>query len=166
MNLTEVQKEFHPSSKVWIYTSSTIFSKDVETQIQKTLDDFCVGWTAHNKELKAAACIVESRFIILCVDEHLNPATGCSIDKSVRILQEIEDQHNINLFDRMLFTYKDKQGNTLTCSRLVFEERIASGEISEDTIVYNTLCNTMEMLNSSWNVPLKDSWMASYFNLV
>jgi hypothetical protein len=96
------------------------------------------------------------------VDESQAGASGCSIDKSVRFMKELEVQYNINLFDRFNLAYK--QDNIIrSVPRNQFEELIKAGTITQNTIVFNNLVQTLAELETKWEVPLKDSWHIQLF---
>src|SRR5690606_27655128 len=87
---------------------------------------------------------------------------GCSIDKSVYLLKEIEQETGLNLFDRLQVAYR-KGDQIVVASRHEFEELVASGEITEDTIVFNNLVTSYPELETHWEVPVKESWHAKVF---
>jgi hypothetical protein len=155
MNISE-------NSRVWIYQSDRAFTSSEEESIKGALDEFTGQWQAHGNQLTAASEIRYNRFIILIVDESQAGASGCSIDKSVNLMKEIEKHFNVNLFDRFIIAYKD--GNqVLSTNREGFEDLIREGKVNEDTIVFNNLVPTVSDLNSKWEVPFKDSWHATVF---
>ncbi len=159
-NLTEV----HADSKIWIYTFSKKISSAQAEEIGKSLDAFCKNWTAHSKELRAFWNIYDFRILILGVDEHLNPASGCSIDKSVHFLQELEQEFQLELFNRMLFSYiEDKQIHTL--NREEFQKHIDEKIIHSETLVVNTLAKNWAEWNSTGFQKLQDSWMKNLFQI-
>ncbi len=157
---------FSENSRVWVYQSDRELTDNEALQIKVLLDNFTTGWTAHNNQLKAKAEIRYNRFIILIVDESQAGASGCSIDKSVHFMQQIESQFGINLFDRFNLAYR--QGSeVLAASRAQFEELLKQGSINADTIVFNNLVQNLTELENKWEVPFKDSWHMQLFgNLV
>ncbi len=155
---------YHPNSKLWIYTVKEILTDEMSNEIAKRLEAFCQNWTAHNKELRAFWNMYDNRIILLGVDEHLNPASGCSIDKSVHLLQDIEKEMNINFFDRMLFSYTD--GSKIhTLSRDEFQQAIDEQKINLETMVVNTLAKNLEEWAIIGIQRLEDSWMKNLFNV-
>jgi thiamine pyrophosphokinase len=154
--------QFSQNSRVWIYQSGKELTTEQTYQIQQQLNAFAQSWTAHNNQLKAAATVQYKRFLILVVDESQAGASGCSIDKSVRFMKELEVQYNINLFDRFNLAYK--QDNIIrSVPRNQFEELIKAGTITQNTIVFNNLVQTLAELETKWEVPLKDSWHIQLF---
>ena len=154
--------QFSENSRVWVYQSNKKLTDEEVSKIQHQLDNFTIGWTAHNNQLKAKAEIKYNRFLILIVDESQAGASGCSIDKSVNFIKQIEQQYNINLLDRFNLAYRD--GNeVLSVPRHDFEEMLKSGSINTGTIVFNNMVQNLKELQTKWEVPFKDSWHIQLF---
>ena len=145
------------SSKVWIYQSNRELSSTEVEQIKELGDEFTQSWAAHGAQLKAAIEIFHNRFIVLFADESETSASGCSIDSSVHFIKQLEKQFNIALFDRMLLAYKHED-EIKTVKMNEFEEKLQTGEISENTIVFNNLVQNLSEFKSRWKIPVKDSW--------
>ncbi|WP_158827010.1 ABC transporter ATPase [Mucilaginibacter lacusdianchii] len=158
--------QFPENSRVWIYQSDRELT-DIETaSLQQQLNAFTQEWTAHSHQLKAAALIKYNRFIILIVDESQAGASGCSIDKSVNVMKQIEQAYNINLFDRFNLAYREGS-RVLSAPRTQFEELIKQGRITPETTVFNNVVQTLYDLETKWEVPFKNSWHAQLFgNLI
>ncbi|RYE30813.1 MAG: ABC transporter ATPase [Sphingobacteriaceae bacterium] len=149
--------EFSPASRIWVYQSDRELSVTEITKLQLQLNQFAQSWTAHNQHLKAAAQVAFNRFIILLVDESQAGASGCSIDKSVRFIQEVENEFNINLFDRFNTAYFEGEEIKIA-NRNQFEILIREGKVNLETIVFNNLISTLADLQTNWQIPLKNSW--------
>lgn len=155
MNISE-------NSRIWIYQANRSFNGDEETKIQQKLNEFTSQWQAHGHCLAARGEIRHHQFIILSVDDQVAGATGCSIDKSVYLMREIEQEFNLDLFDRFRIAYRDS-GNVVNCSREQFEVLLSNGVLSPETIVFNNMISTRKDLSSLWEVPMKNSWHAQVF---
>ena len=151
-------------ARVWIYQSNRVFNMEELDSLHQILKEFTQNWTAHNQQLKADFEIKYNRFIILIVDEHQAGASGCSIDKSVHLMQEIEKQFHVNLFDRFHIAWKESE-NVKSGSRDEFEHQIKSGNINQETIVFNNLVSNYDQLRTNWEIPFKDSWHSKVFKL-
>lgn len=156
MNISE-------DSRVWVYQSDRPFTNEEEQAIQKILNDFIREWQAHGHALAALTEIYYHQFIVLSVNEQIAGATGCSIDKSVHLMKELESKFNINLFDRFRMAYRSGE-EVINCSREEFEERIKKGIIDGQTLVFNNLITRRKELKTSWNIPLAESWHAKVFS--
>ncbi|MCF8319248.1 MAG: ABC transporter ATPase, partial [Sphingobacteriaceae bacterium] len=131
--------------------------------IQERLNAFTASWEAHGKVLKASAEIKYTRFIIFIVDETQASVTGCSIDKSVAVLKTIEQEFNLSLFDRMQVAYRNEHGIQV-CSKATFENLIAKGLVTENTVVFNNLVQNYVALQNAWEIPAKESWHSQLFS--
>ncbi|WP_276390873.1 ABC transporter ATPase [Eudoraea chungangensis] len=145
------------TSRVWIYQSNRAFNEEEEKEIAKALDIFIEEWTAHGSELKAAYEINYRRFIVLALDQQYASASGCSIDASVRFIQQLEEKFQIVLLDKMNVSFK--QGPYITYKPLQEFKKMAKAKaISKNTIVFNNLVvNKQEYINH-WEVPASESW--------
>lgn len=157
MNISE-------NSRLWIYQSDRILSDQEVAAIQKRLNEFTAEWQAHGHALAALAEIIHQQFIVLSVDEQIAGATGCSIDKSVNLMKEIEQKFGINLFDRFRIAFRQDQ-EIVNCSREEFEKFIQSGKVKKDTRVFNNLISTRKELKSNWEIPFSESWHSKVFVL-
>lgn len=158
--------EFSPASKIWIYQSNRELTEPEVNQLQPLLTEFTSGWTAHNQQLKAAAQVIYNRFIVLLVDESLAGASGCSIDKSVRFMQDVEREFSIDLFDRFNTAYIDGD-EIYAANREQLVELLKAGKVTGETIVFNNLVNNLHDFETKWQVPIKSSWHARIFgNLI
>ncbi|WP_316787045.1 ABC transporter ATPase [Pedobacter frigiditerrae] len=153
---------FSPQSKVWIYQSNRQFTPTEAAEIQQKLDAFTAQWTAHGHQLKAKAEIPYNFFIVLTVDQDAASATGCSIDSSVRIIKEIENTYNVDLFNRFNMAYKIND-EVHVAPKEDFETLITIKQIGPQTIVFNNLVQTRAEFEAKWEVAIEDSWHKNIF---
>jgi hypothetical protein len=154
--------QFSENSRVWVYQSNRKLTGEEVSKINSELDEFTIGWTAHNNQLKATGEIRYNRFIVLIVDESQAGASGCSIDKSVRFVKHIEEAYDIHLLDRFNLAYR--QGSeVLSAPRHEFEEMLKQGSINTNTVVFNNMVQNLKDLQTKWEVPFKDSWHIQLF---
>jgi hypothetical protein len=145
------------TSRVWVYQSNKTLSEKEVIVLQSQLNAFVKDWTAHSQQLSAASDILFNRFVILAVDESQAGASGCSIDKSIHFLQSVENQYNITLFDRLTFAYFDKNEAQIVSSNEL-KQLYTEGAISDETLVFDNMVNTVAALKTSWLKPLGASW--------
>lgn len=148
-----------PNSKVWVYQCNRPLTESEKEIITQLGIQFIAQWSAHGASLKASFDIVYNRFIVLAVDEEQALASGCSIDKSVKFIKELEQQFNLNLFDRLQVAYRN--GNDIvSCSLSAFEKLAEQGLVNQNTVVFNNMVTTKHGLDTEWEVPLKQSWQS------
>jgi hypothetical protein len=154
--------ELTNDARVWIYPSSRPFTKAECATIASKLESFIAAWTAHGASLKASFLLPYNRFIVIALDENTQAASGCSIDASVRIIQELEKTFDVTLLDKMNVSFK--QGEFITYKPLLdFKKMVKDNSLTKNTIVFNHLVVNKGEFLMQWEVPAKDSWHARYF---
>ena len=149
-------------SKIWIYPSDRKFSDDEMSDIENDLKAFIENWSAHGTGLEASYLLKYNRFIILAVNQEVQPATGCSIDSSVAFIQNLEQKYKVDLLDKMNVTFKN--GEHIAHKSLIDFKRMAKEKaVTANTIVFNNLVNSIEEFNENWEVSASDSWHSRFF---
>lgn len=154
--------DLDPDSKIWIYQSSKKLSQEDQKFIKKQTEAFLIEWTAHGQSLQAAMQILYDQFLVIGVNEAMNEASGCSIDKSVNHIRELEQSLKLNMLDRSKVAIRDNDEIRL----IEFSEIkkfIAEGSISKETEVFNNAIVSKGELESSWMQPAANSWIKRYF---
>ena len=151
-----------PESKIWIYQSNRKFTDDEFSEIKTSVENFVQNWAAHGTSLEASYLLKYNRFIIFAVNQETQVATGCSIDKSVQFIQELEQKYNVDLLDKMNVTFKN--GEFVAHKTLIEFKKMAKDKaVTGSTIVFNNLVNNIEEFNDAWEVPAEDSWHSRFF---
>lgn len=154
---------FSPDSRVWIYQSNRMFTLAEVLEAEKILNDFTAQWKAHGADVKGFATVFFGQFIVMMADESHTEVSGCSTDSSVRVIKEIEKLFNINLFDRQLlaFAQKDKI-QVLPLNQVAYA--IENSFISFDTLYFNNTVLNKKDLEENWIIPAGHSWLSRKFN--
>ena len=149
-------------SRIWIYQSNRTLSPLEVIEIEAKIKDFLISWTAHGSDLQASFLIKYNRFIVISLNESFNIATGCSIDSSVRFIQELEKLYDVSLLDKMNVSYR--HGEFIAYKPLIeFKKMIKNRSISKKTIVFNNLINSKSEFLNNWEVPIEESWHNRFF---
>jgi hypothetical protein len=149
-------------SKVWIYQANRKFSDEEITEIEKALEEFVANWAAHGTSLEASFQLKYNRFIILAVNQETQAPSGCSIDASVLFIQSLEQKYNVDLLDKMNVTFK--LGEHIAHKTLIDFKKMAKDKaVTENTIVFNNLVNTLGEFQEYWEVPANESWHSRFF---
>jgi hypothetical protein len=150
-------EEMPMDARVWVYQSNTLLSEEEIRAIKIKGAAFIESWAAHGAALKASFDILYDRFIIIGVDEKQAQASGCSIDKSVGFMKALEQEFNLQLFDRMQVAYR-KQQEIEVCGLAQFEKLAQQGVVTPSTMVFNNMITTKAAFDTEWEVPLQQSW--------
>lgn len=151
-----------PESKIWIYQSNRKFSDEEFAEIESDLKIFLDSWAAHGASLECSYQLKYNRFIVLAVNQEVQNPTGCSIDASVQFIQNLEQKYSVDLLDKMNVTFK--LGDHVAHKTLIDFKKMAKDKaVTENTIVFNNLVNTIEDWNDNWEVPAGESWHSRFF---
>ena len=155
---------FPADSKVWVYQANRSFSLQEALDIEEMLNDFASQWKSHGIPVKGAGYLFFGQFIILMADETATGVSGCSTDSSVRLIKDIEQKFNVNMFDRMTLAFVVKEKiQLLPLTQL--QDAADNGFIDGDTLYFNNLVQTKEELENKWIIPIKDSWLKARIKL-
>lgn len=149
------------NARVWIYQANRSFTAEEALEITKKAEAFLQAWTAHGAGLEAAFELRYKRFLVIGLNQEVNAASGCSIDASVRFIQQLEKEYAVELLDRMNVSYR--QGNFIAYKPLADFKKMAKDKaISLNTIVFNNLVTNKYEYQNFWEVPAADSWHARF----
>jgi hypothetical protein len=148
------------SNRVWIYTISKALTDEQLQQLTLQGQSFVNQWTAHEQKLAAQFSIEKKRLIVVKVDEHVYGASGCSIDKLTRFVKQLETEYSIELLNRLLVAYKDKEAIEVVPTSSI-KTLLQNQTITESTKIYNTAI-TSEAEQQTWLQDLKDTWLKKY----
>lgn len=150
-------KNLPNNSRIWIYQSDREFTEKEIEFISDKAEDFINQWTRHGDDLKGSFTIKYSQFLVLAVDESFNNVSGCSIDSSVRFVQQLQTELQLDLMDKMNISFKDK--DTINVVKLPDFQRFAKAQkITSTTIVFNNMIDTKEDFENKWEVAASKSW--------
>ncbi|MBD0256398.1 MAG: hypothetical protein ICV83_11830 [Cytophagales bacterium] len=152
-------------ARVWVYQSIKPLDAAAQDALAEALQQFTQGWDSHGIPLRASFRLLNGHFIVLAVDETAKDASGCSIDKSVHFVQELERRFGLNLFDRSQQAFLvDGQVKFVEVKNL--KAQVQAGAIGSETPTFNTLVVTVGQLQTEWLVPAAKGWLARYFRQV
>jgi len=158
-----IPENFANESRVWIYQCSRMLSMGEALQIEPLLENFVASWQSHGAAVKGFANLLFGQFVIIIADETQASVGGCSTDSSVRIIKQIEQVLNVEMFNRQTlgFIVKDKV-QMLPMQQINYA--IENGFINANTLFFNNLVATKKELLEKWIIPAKDSWLATRYN--
>ena len=146
-----------PNAKVWIYQSDRNLSNiDIEL-IEREVKLFLNNWSSHNKEIESSFEIRYNRFLIIGLNENINSASGCSIDKSLNFIKDLQSLLEVNFLNRLDVAYKT--GNDINSISLSeFQTMIREKKLSKDSIVYNNMIGSKKSYINNWETKIENSW--------
>lgn len=150
-----------PHARVWVYQSTRPFTENESASIAEKVNLFVQQWTSHKAGVIGDGLLLYNRFVVLMADEEQVGVSGCSVDSSVRFIKSLEQELNTNFFDRWNIAYF-KNNEVHNCGMADFEKLIESGEVNDETIVFNNLVQNKKDFEANWKVPYAKSWLKNF----
>jgi hypothetical protein len=146
---------------MWIFQAHRPLTAAETALANESLRQFTDAWTVHGSPLNTSYEIRFNQFIILGADESNMPASGCSIDSSVRALKEIGQALNVDLFDRDQVAFNLKgQVRMIPVGKL--KEKFSDGTLNADSLTFNNLITNKSELDERWLAAASDTWLKRY----
>ena len=154
-------KNMPNDSRIWIYQSDRDLIELEKSIIDNKMSLFLDSWQAHGKDLECSYSIIHKRFIIIAVNENLNPIGGCSIDYSLQLINDISDSIQVNLLNRLIVNFRiDNKISSASLNDL--KSKIKDGTLSSETIIFNTAINTKGELLNNFEIDIGSSWLSKF----
>jgi hypothetical protein len=145
------------NGRIWIYVANRKLTATEIADTKAKLAIFCESWAAHGNQLKADFDVFHNQLLVLGVDEQVEAASGCSIDKATAIFQQIDAALQLDLFNRMNITFLQNEDVRIIKMQDI-NQAYRSGLIQEDTVFLDNTISILSDLRTRWHVPFKASW--------
>ncbi len=149
------------TARIWIYQSGRKFTDNELDHIQEQVENFCQHWEAHGAPIRSSVKIFHHQFIVLAADESFNAASGCSIDTTLRLFQQMEAALGCTLLERTQIAFMDKE-EVILYPQKGLKELFASGILNKSSLAFNNSIATKGDLASQWVVPVEKSWIRRF----
>jgi hypothetical protein len=151
-----------PHSRLWIYQANRSLTEAEQAKIKPMLQRFAEEWSSHGTGLQASAELLHSQFLVLANNESATTASGCSIDKSVAFVRELEQQLQVSFFDRTQLAFL-REGEVELVGMKELKNKVSTGEIDKNTLYFDTLVDNYGDLQEAWPRPAGNTWLSRYF---
>jgi len=148
-------------SRIWIYQAARPFNSSELSIISDELSAFTDSWAAHGIPLNAGFDIRFNQFVILAADEHVQEASGCSIDDSVRKVKELGEKMGVDLFDRRQIAFLTGS-KVITVQMENLKRDFSNGVWDAGTLVFNNVITKKGELATGWLLPADSTWLKRY----
>jgi hypothetical protein len=158
-------ESFSQESKVWVYQCNRLLRLSEALEAEEAINAFCTEWRSHGARVEAWGNLFFGQFLVLIADESSTGVSGCSTDSSVRFVKELGQKFAVDFFDRtnLAFVVKDKI-QMLPLSQVAYA--VKNNFIDENTLYFNNAITTKQQLETSWIIPVKDSWLSKKLQMV
>ncbi len=152
------------TARCWVYQSATEIPEARVNPIREALAAYTSRWESHGQILPAGSEVLHRRFILIAVNPQGDSLCGRSVDASVRLVRDIGERFGLDFFDRMQLAYL-KGGQVKTAHKDDFPDLYRQGELTDDTLVFDNLVQTLGDWRQAWLKPLKNTWVYAQLEL-
>ena len=150
---------------MWIFPSNRPLSPEEQTTLGQAVEESLQGWSAHGSVVTWGYEVLHRQFLVIAVNETTTALSGCSIDNATRKLKALESELGLVLLDNGRVIY-EQAGEIVAVPRSKFRELAAQGEVSSDTVVFDTVVQSLgEQRNGLWKTQARNTWHARAFPL-
>ena len=147
------------AARVWVFGADRPLGEEATATLLKEVDTFLADWKAHGAPLTVGSQFRDNRFLVVAVDQSTAGASGCSIDGLFRVLQGLQQKLGASLVGGGRVYYRDHAGMVQATSRDEVAALAASGEITKDSVVFDTSLTDLGTFRRCFEVRAKDSWV-------
>jgi len=154
-------------ARLWIYLSDRPLQPEEEAALHAAFIPFLANWQSHGRKIMGALSILDHRFLFLAGLIPNAEISGCGIDKSVHIIEEMSDTLGFHWLNSLRIAYRDQHGSIRSASRSQFREQIQEGLVGPDTSVFDLTTETLGAFRrGAFEKPARSSWHATAFHLL
>jgi hypothetical protein len=152
-------------ARVWVFAASRELTPDESAALLRHVDGFLERWNAHGAPVVGAREWRHGRFLLVAADEAATGVSGCSIDSLQHAMAAAEQEFGADLRSAAsLVFFRDGSGAVRGVPRPEFRRLAQSGEIGDDTLVFDNTAATLGNVRAGrWERPFRDSWHARTF---
>ena len=143
-------------ARVWVFAADKPVADPAP--LLEAVDAHLTQWAAHGVPLLCARDWREDRFLAIAVDEAATGASGCSIDGLFRTIGRVQSAVGADLLASGRAAWRDQQGQIRVASQGEFAARVASGDVTNETPVFETLTETVGEWRASFEKRAEESW--------
>ncbi|MDX1584974.1 MAG: hypothetical protein R3338_15355 [Thermoanaerobaculia bacterium] len=153
-------KNLPDESKTWVFAANRPLTDKEREAVAREVPNFLSQWTAHGASVPASFEIRDERFLVVAADERVSPG-GCSIDALFRFVRALGDHLDVEMLDSGRVWYRDQAGEIRGADRPEFRNLAESGQVHEETPVFDTSLDDLGTYRRSFEQPARSSWTAS-----
>jgi len=149
-------------ARLWIYQGGRPLKEKELSYVKKHTEQFLGQWKAHGQELKSAFKIEHDQFLIISIDESFGSASGCSIDSSVHLIQELEKELGLSFMTTGHVAFL-LEGNVKLFPFNGLKAKVADRLIKPETRMFDNTVRNVSEFRRRWFVPSSQTWVNRYF---
>lgn len=141
------------SQAIFIFPYEEKLRSEQISGLTRKVGEFLQSWSSHGQTLSARASVEDNQFLI--VSEPEGVSTGCSKDKLMRALEEINHSLQLRLAPANKF-FVLSNSKVLALSRSELHQKYQSQELSDNNELYPCWITSGNEFEKLWKKPLRN----------
>lgn len=164
--LSDTFEKLPDEADVWIHAADRTLGPDAAARLESALDNLMSAWSSHGRRVLGARAVLDRRLVVVAAWVADGTISGCGIDKSLHVLDEVASEHGFEWVDGLSVVYRTRDGDFEACSRSEFRRLAENGSVDAGTPVVDLSVRSLGPLRSKGlESPAADSWHARVFDL-
>jgi hypothetical protein len=152
---------YHVESSIWIFCTDIKLSSNDTKHISDAIFSFLPEWTSHNHALEAKMVYLSDGVWIIAVNSDARQASGCAIDKLMKLISSLEQDFGIQLRQRLVIPLWRKDSNTFEIIPL----KPFPTYVRADSLILNLGVSTLTELKQNGLISVSSSWLNKFLNV-
>lgn len=134
------------SADCWLYATDRPLTDDERQMLEDLFESFQKDWSSHGRTVQGACQVLGNRLVIVAAHVTQGDISGCGIDKSLHLLQQVAESRQFNWASALNIILKDSDGLYQVVSRSEFKEGAMEGRFGADTPVVDLSIRSLGQL--------------------
>ena len=155
--------ELPDHARLWVFPADRTLSAEERARVEGVVAGSLAEWAAHGSPVRWGFTLVHDRFLLVGVDESHTALTGCSIDRCVDAVRDLEREWGVSFLDNGRVFFR-RDGTIDRASRPGFRELVVAGAVTLDTPVFDPVIATVgDYRGGAFERPAREAWHARAF---
>lgn len=159
--MINIQSQLANHSRVWIYQADRKLTDDEIRFIIQKGNAFTSTWAAHGNALTAELLVIDYYFVVLILDEEQESASGCSIDKSMKFILDLQNELSISFTNRLISAFW-VEGKIQLLTLTEVKNALKSGQMNARSLVFDPAVSNLNELKINWLKSLDRTWLKKF----
>ena len=130
----------------WLYATDRPLTDEERHMLVELFESFQKDWSSHGRTVQGACQVLGNRLVVIAAHVTQGDISGCGIDKSLHLLQQVAESRQFNWASALNIVLKDDDGQYQVVSRTEFKEGAMAGRFDADTPVVDLSIRSLGQL--------------------
>lgn len=155
------------SADCWLYAADRELTTEEVNLLETLFESFENEWSSHGRRVDGACRVVDNRVVVVAAHIQGGDISGCGIDKSLHLLQEVAVSRSFNWASALNIVFEGSDKRLHIVPRTQFKQLALDGKVGVDTRIVDLSIRSLGMLREHGLLrPAATSWHARLLPVV